>query len=81
MIHSQLIVYYAIAKSIVIAILFYGVIGIAIAIAKMGPQPILEPNGNGNRVINFRCEWTLTEVNKSHRLYIYSAFISREAGD
>ena len=34
-----------------------------IAIAKMGAQPIIEPNDmdncNRNDVINYRCEWTL----------------------
>ena len=43
-------IYYA----IVIAILFYGVN--TNRIAKMGAQPILEPNGNRNRVMNLKCE-------------------------
>ena len=33
--------------------------GIAIAIAKMDRQPILEPNGYANRVIDLGCEWIL----------------------
>ena len=37
-------------------------IGIAIAIVKMGAQPMLEPDGNHswnrNCIINHRCEWT-----------------------
>ena len=34
-------------------------IGIAISIAKIDAQPTRETNGNRNRVINLRCEWTL----------------------
>ena len=39
-----------------------GWIGIAIAIARMSPQPILEPNGNRSRsrVINVRCKGSFT---------------------
>ena len=35
-------------------------IGIPIAITKIGAEAILKPNGNRNRVINNRCEWTLS---------------------
>ena len=39
-------------------------IGIAIVIAKVVVQPILEPIGNRNRirVINLMCEWTLRSL-------------------
>ena len=41
-------------------------IRIAITIAKMSAQPILELNGNRNRVINYSCEWTLKKVFNLH---------------
>ena len=39
-------------------LLFFSKGTIEIVITKMGTQPILEHNGNRNRILNRRCEWT-----------------------
>ena len=46
-------------------LLFFSNAAIEIVIAKMGAQPILEHNGNRNRSLNRRCEWTLRACQKN----------------
>ena len=57
--------YYAIAISNPLQFFSMWWIEITIAIAKMGAQPILIPNGNRNRAINLRSEWTIRAVRQS----------------